>query len=50
MAPIMAVLEKALNIAKQFNEMDQSVGHNLEPEDSQVSKVAELLKAKYGTK
>lgn len=50
MAPVMAVLEKALNIAKQFNEMDQGTGHNLEPEEEQISGVMKAIQAKKSVK
>lgn len=49
LAGVMSVLEKAVQIAKGVEGLGE-VGHDLEPEEEQISKTAELLKAKYGTK
>jgi vacuolar-type H+-ATPase subunit I/STV1 len=49
LAGVMAVLEKAVQIAKGVEGLGE-VGHDLEPEEEQISKTAELLKAKYGNK
>ena len=49
LAGVMSVLEKAVQIAKSVEGLGE-VGHDLEPEEEQISKTAELLKAKYGNK
>jgi len=49
LAGVMSVLEKAVQIAKGVEGLGE-VGHDLEPEEEQISKTAELLKAKYGAK
>jgi hypothetical protein len=49
LAGVMSVLEKAVQIAKGVEGLGE-MGHDLEPQEEQISKTAELLKAKYGSK
>lgn len=49
LAGVIAVLEKAVQIAKGVEGLSE-MGHDIQPEEEQISKTAELLKAKYGAK
>jgi len=49
LAGVMSVLEKAVQIAKGVEGLGE-MGHDIEPQEEQISKTAELLKAKYGNK